>query len=81
MIPVAVVWTTLCYHIHFSGGLLANIMSLNPLTPSHRARRNAQGHLEPDASEEIVQSSLGFADYELAKKSDDPAKSPSSRIL
>jgi len=34
-----------------------------------RARRNAQGHLEPDAPEEVVQSSLGFSGYELASKS------------
>jgi len=39
-----------------------------------RARRNAQGHLEPDASEEVVQQSLGFADYELAKKGDNIIK-------
>ncbi|KAF5391697.1 hypothetical protein D9757_002440 [Collybiopsis confluens] len=33
-----------------------------------RARRNPQGHLEPDAPEDIVQKSLGFENYELAKK-------------
>jgi len=40
-----------------------------------RARRNAQGHLEPDASEDIVQQSLGFGDYELAKNRDNTEKS------
>ncbi|KIK62942.1 hypothetical protein GYMLUDRAFT_41223 [Collybiopsis luxurians FD-317 M1] len=36
-----------------------------------RARRNAQGHLEPDAPEDVVQKSLGFEGYELAKKKAD----------
>lgn len=39
-----------------------------PLVASHRARRNEKGHLEPDAPEEVVQSSLGFDKYENAKK-------------
>lgn len=29
-----------------------------------RARRNAQGHLEPDAADGVVQKSLGFDSYE-----------------
>ncbi|KAJ3814112.1 cytochrome c oxidase assembly protein CtaG/Cox11-domain-containing protein [Lentinula aff. lateritia] len=33
-----------------------------------RARRNQQGHLEPDAPEDVVQESLGFQTYELAKQ-------------
>ena len=33
-----------------------------------RARRNARGDLEPDAPEDVVQSSLGFGGYELASK-------------
>ncbi|OBZ72228.1 Cytochrome c oxidase assembly protein COX11, mitochondrial [Grifola frondosa] len=33
-----------------------------------RARRNAQGHLEPDAPEDVVQASQGFGDYEMAPK-------------
>ncbi|CAK5268394.1 unnamed protein product [Mycena citricolor] len=33
-----------------------------------RARRNQQGHLEPDATEDQVQKSLGFEDYEHASK-------------
>lgn len=36
-----------------------------------RARRNAQGHLEPDAPDDVVQASQGFADYELAPKAED----------
>jgi hypothetical protein len=36
----------------------------------YRARRNARGHLEPDASEDKVQESLGFGNYEHAPKSD-----------
>ncbi|THH13047.1 hypothetical protein EW146_g7124 [Bondarzewia mesenterica] len=35
-----------------------------------RARRNALGHLEPDAPEDVVQASQGFADYELAPKAE-----------
>ncbi|KAK4685642.1 cytochrome c oxidase assembly protein subunit 11, partial [Tremellales sp. Uapishka_1] len=33
-----------------------------------KARRNEQGHMVPDASEDIVQKSQGFENYELAKK-------------
>ncbi|EJD49086.1 hypothetical protein AURDEDRAFT_85449 [Auricularia subglabra TFB-10046 SS5] len=35
-----------------------------------RARRNQRGQLEPDANEDVVQASLGFSEYELAKKKD-----------
>ncbi|KAG1750821.1 cytochrome c oxidase assembly protein CtaG/Cox11-domain-containing protein [Suillus lakei] len=35
-----------------------------------RARRNAQGHLEPDASDKDVQNSLGFGDYEMAPRAE-----------
>jgi hypothetical protein len=37
----------------------------------HRARRNAKGQLEPDASEKDVQDSLGFGGYEKAPESRD----------
>jgi hypothetical protein len=33
-----------------------------------RARRNEQGHLVPDAAEDVIQKSQGFENYELAKK-------------
>ncbi|EKM58282.1 uncharacterized protein PHACADRAFT_117099 [Phanerochaete carnosa HHB-10118-sp] len=33
-----------------------------------RARRNAHGHLEPDAPNDVVQASLGFDKYEMAPK-------------
>lgn len=36
-----------------------------------RARRNAQGHLEPDAPEDVIQASQGFGDYEHAPKVED----------
>lgn len=36
----------------------------------HRARRNAQGHLEPDASDKDVQKSLGFENYEMAPRAE-----------
>ena len=35
---------------------------------SVRARRNAQGHLEPDATDDVVQKSLGFDRYEHAPR-------------
>jgi cytochrome c oxidase assembly protein subunit 11 len=35
---------------------------------SRRARRNQQGHLEPDAAENVVQASMGFDKYEHASK-------------
>jgi cytochrome c oxidase assembly protein subunit 11 len=34
----------------------------------HSARRNANGQLEPDAAEDVVQNSLGFGGYENAPK-------------
>ncbi|KAI0649117.1 cytochrome c oxidase assembly protein CtaG/Cox11-domain-containing protein [Trametes meyenii] len=40
-----------------------------------RARRNAQGHLEPDASDEVVQASQGFSGYDIAPRVEDRAKS------
>jgi len=40
-----------------------------------RARRNSRGDLEPDAPDDVVQSSLGFSNFELAKKTSDPGKS------
>lgn len=39
-----------------------------------RARRNHRGHLEPDASEDVVQESLGFGGYERAPKPEDKEK-------
>ncbi|KAF9243399.1 cytochrome c oxidase assembly protein CtaG/Cox11-domain-containing protein [Melanogaster broomeanus] len=33
-----------------------------------RARRNTQGHLEPDAADDVVQKSLGFDSYEHAPR-------------
>jgi cytochrome c oxidase assembly protein subunit 11 len=36
-----------------------------------RARRTASGMLEPDASEDVVQKSMGFDGYELAPKKED----------
>ncbi|KAI0065315.1 hypothetical protein BV25DRAFT_1822472 [Artomyces pyxidatus] len=35
-----------------------------------RARRNAQGHLEPDAPEDVVQASQGFAGFEHAPRAE-----------
>jgi len=35
-----------------------------------RARRNAQGQLEPDADEDVIQGSLGFGHYEHAPKAE-----------
>lgn len=37
----------------------------------HRAKRNARGHLEPDAPDEVVLASQGFADYEHSPKAED----------
>ncbi|KAI0078799.1 cytochrome oxidase assembly factor [Panus rudis PR-1116 ss-1] len=39
-----------------------------------RARRNAQGHLEPDAPDDVVQASQGFGDYEMAPRVEDRRK-------
>lgn len=35
------------------------------------ARRNSQGHLEPDAPDDVVQASQGFGDYEMAPRVED----------
>jgi cytochrome c oxidase assembly protein subunit 11 len=35
------------------------------------ARRNAKGHLEPDADDEKVQQSMGFGEYEHAPKAEE----------
>ena len=39
-----------------------------------RARRNAQGHLEPDAPDDVVQASQGFGEYEMAPRVADRPK-------
>lgn len=44
-------------------GVLANTDTYTP-----RARRNAQGHLEPDAADDVIQKSLGFDSYEHAPR-------------
>lgn len=36
-----------------------------------KARRNSQGHLEPDASDDVVQASQGFSGYEMAPRVED----------
>ncbi|THH33187.1 hypothetical protein EUX98_g964 [Antrodiella citrinella] len=45
-----------------------------------KARRNAHGHLEPDAPDDVVQASQGFGDYEMAPRVEDrkKAEEPSS---
>jgi cytochrome c oxidase assembly protein subunit 11 len=40
---------------------------MDGINPS-RARRNQQGHLEPDAPLDVVQKATGFEGYELANK-------------
>ncbi|KAG8213304.1 cytochrome c oxidase assembly protein CtaG/Cox11-domain-containing protein [Butyriboletus roseoflavus] len=35
-----------------------------------RARRNTQGHLEPDAADDVIQKSLGFDSYEHAPRAE-----------
>ncbi|OCH94363.1 cytochrome oxidase assembly factor [Obba rivulosa] len=36
-----------------------------------KARMNAQGHLEPDAPDDVVQASQGFGDYEMAPRAEE----------
>ncbi|KAI0635933.1 cytochrome c oxidase assembly protein CtaG/Cox11-domain-containing protein [Trametes polyzona] len=43
-----------------------------------RARRNAQGHLEPDAPDDVVQASQGFSGYDIAPRVEDRVKSEKS---
>ncbi|KAJ3720789.1 cytochrome c oxidase assembly protein CtaG/Cox11, domain-containing protein [Lentinula guzmanii] len=44
-----------------------------------KARRNQQGQLEPDAPEDVIQKSLGFESYELAKKASDESSKGAPR--
>ena len=54
---------------HSSGLCPIDLLSqMAILISRRRARRNARGDLEPDAPEDVVQSSLGFGDYELASR-------------
>ncbi|KAG6856893.1 hypothetical protein H0H87_012474 [Tephrocybe sp. NHM501043] len=50
----------------------SNVEDVEELTTcgSSRARRNERGHLEPDADEDTVQTSLGFGGYENAPKAE-----------
>jgi hypothetical protein len=34
----------------------------------NRAKRNDKGHLVPDASEDVIQKSQGFENYQLARR-------------
>jgi cytochrome c oxidase assembly protein subunit 11 len=34
----------------------------------YRAKRNDKGHLVPDASEDVIQKSQGFENYQLARR-------------
>lgn len=65
-----------CFHTHSSGRVFSasfNILAgfLYAFRRIFRARRNAQGHLEPDASDEVVQASQGFGGYEMAPRVED----------
>lgn len=63
----------LCFRIPSSGELCLSL-SLTPLSferrqlslcpPTHSARRNQHGYLEPDADADAIQESLGFGGYE-----------------
>ena len=65
---------TSSFHTLFSGSFLGSppFPPFGELTtrviifPS--ARRNARGHLEPDADDQKVQQSMGFGEYEHAPK-------------
>ncbi|KAJ8521380.1 hypothetical protein ONZ45_g1951 [Pleurotus djamor] len=45
-----------------------------------RARRNRQGHLEPDAPDAVVQQSLGFDKYEHSPKAEDRREIESNSV-
>ena len=61
--------------IHFLSTIHFVFLKLITLTAyRNRARRNAQGNLEPDASDDVVQSSLGFSGYEHAPKVEERTK-------
>jgi hypothetical protein len=61
---------TSCSHTLFSGSfvIFTSVRVMNSYDSS--ARRNARGHLEPDAADEKVQKSLGFGEYENAPKAE-----------
>ena len=70
----------LYYPTLFSGmyAFLCLLNLANIVIRTFSARRNAQGQLEPDAAEDVVQNSLGFGEYEHAPKSEDRKKVASS---
>jgi len=39
---------------------------------TYRAKRNDKGHLVPDASEDVIQKSQGFENYQLARREGKP---------
>lgn len=57
----------LSYTFFRYGAALSASVACSPLCS---ARRNANGQLEPDAAEDVVQTSLGFGDYGLAPKAE-----------
>lgn len=63
-------WRTSFCRTLFSGKSIFNVSDKSTrLILCLRARRNARGHLEPDAPEDKIQESLGFGSYEHAVKS------------
>ncbi|KAL7279193.1 hypothetical protein ACG7TL_007033 [Trametes sanguinea] len=52
--------------------------NLDDIVLSYTFFRNAQGHLEPDASDEVVQASQGFAGIEMAPRVEDRKKEDNS---
>lgn len=67
----AVALTTSCFLILSSSEPAAVLICMPFLPWLHRARRNAKGHLEPDASDSAVQKSMGFENYEMAPRKED----------
>lgn len=53
-----------------SSGVFADHWHIPSLTSVYRARRNERGHLEPDAADDVVQTSLGFGEYKNAPKAE-----------
>lgn len=51
----------------FFRSVYSPMVSFNIFYPRLRARRNKQGHLEPDASEDAVDKSMGWSEYSKAE--------------
>ena len=59
---------TSCCRTRFSSESDTDHPRYSKILIAFRARRNAQGHLEPDAPDDVVQASQGWSDITFAEQ-------------